>query len=54
VKDEREEMNKRRGDRAPVDRDQGDWLGITRMGLNFPSTAAEPHGPYGKWLRSPG
>jgi len=41
VKDQSEKTNKRRGDKAPVDRGRGDWLGITRMGLNFPSTAAE-------------
>jgi len=40
VKDQSEKTNRRRGDKAPVDRG-GDWLGITRMGLNFPSTAAE-------------
>jgi len=42
VKGKSEKMNKRGGDKEPVDRRYGDWLGVARVGLEFPSTAAEP------------
>ena len=36
-----DKMDTRGGDKIPVDRKRGDWLGVAMVGVSFPSTAPE-------------